>query len=650
MRPHLLLTRNSVGRLRSIEDVRRSITTGHGLRLWENLVARADSACQAPPLVPTDMIAGRDPLMAKHANPDYVIVQAVADRIMDAALVGLLTGEDRYRETLLSQIEALFDESHWPEWRDLAHHEVAADLRTGQLCQAIGFAYDWVYESLSHDQRDWIVDGVDRGGIRRYLQAYDEGAPYFSRQNNWQTCIVGGLGITGMAFGDDYPGARNLVEIAHERMLAYREVYGPDGEFNENPGYAAATRLPVIYFSAYRYYSGGGDNVLAQSPFPETCLWYLYLTAPPDRVVDFGDTHADAPPGSSHYAAVASSAENSLLQWYYLTYQNPADSSLLPLELLWYDDTVPSVAPDNGLPLGRCFSAHSACLTSRSDWHPRRPHAVVFGKGGHGSELHGHHDSGQLCIDGHGERLIVDLCSPPMYPADFFGENRYRYYNASVSGHNVLVFNDKESAVGETRNATIGDTGFNSDTGAFWQLDLTGCYDGISEYTRTVIHLLPGTIVVLDEAFLPDTEDISLRWHTVDDANVDGQGCFEVKGRNAALSARITGVGAEGLTFRRREHRYIGPFNRGRLGDVFEDRYESYVEARFRSNHCRFLSLFSIPDVGAAPSPWVEVDGVWTNVSRGRTIEVTVTTGRLVVRDPEGDREITASLATGDSV
>jgi hypothetical protein len=80
--------------------------------------------------------------MAKHANPDYIIVQTSADRIMTCALAALITGESRYQADALQQMDALFDPIHWPEWRDMAHQSVAADLRTGQLSQAVALAYD----------------------------------------------------------------------------------------------------------------------------------------------------------------------------------------------------------------------------------------------------------------------------------------------------------------------------------------------------------------------------------------------------------------------------------------------------------------------------------------------------------------------------
>ena len=76
-----------------------------------------------------------------------------------------------------------------------------------------------------------------------------------------------------------------------------------------------------------------------------------------------------------------------------------------------------------------------------------RDRKIVLIKGRQLKENHEHNDVGQLCVDGYGERLIVDLGSPSGYPADFFEENRWKYYNASIKGHNVLMFNGREMRV-----------------------------------------------------------------------------------------------------------------------------------------------------------------------------------------------------------
>ena len=635
MRPNLLITATPSPGLRSVHDVRSAVQHGHARILWLRLLHAVEAWTAISPYVPTDMIPGRSPLMAKHANPDYVIVQAAADRIMAGALAALITNESRYREDALQQMEALFNPVYWPEWRDLAHHEVTADLRTGQLSQAVALAYDWLYPQLTDSERSFIIEGIDRCGIQRYLQSAKENAWYFTRVNNWQTCIVGGLGVAGMALGGDHPASGRLIELAHERMLSYRSVYGDEGEFNENVSYAAATRLPVIYFSIHRYYTQGTENLLANHPFPNTCLWYLSMTAPPGRIAAFGDINVDTPPGADYFAAVAAATRDPLIQWYYLTYGQKDPSRVNPFELLWYDETVVTQPPDDRLPKGRAFPGHSGCISSRTDWHADKSATVVFGKAGHGSEGHGHHDAGQICIDGYGERLIVDLGSPPMYPADFFGENRYQYYNAGVAGHNIFMFNEQEMATGEARRAEILSADFD-DQGGTWLIDLTDCYDGVLAIRRKVAHHTSGIIAVLDTARLIEPQPISLRWHTIDKAAPDAMGNFKVLSNGVHMSARVVCIQGEEFAIERREHAYLPPFSKGRLGDTFEDRHESYIEASLTSQTCTLLSLFAVFPPTQSPVPWQPTGTGWTMDMSQTSYTVGVTPDDVTISEKRG--------------
>ena len=610
MRPHIFLTENAVPGLRSVEDARRAAAGGHGRRLYERLLQAAAAEASRPPYLPTTPIPGRDADSTRQANPDFVVVQAAAERLLGTSLAALLSGDTAYLDAALRQAEALFAPEAWPDWRDRAHREVAADLRTGQLCQAAGLAYDWLHPLLAPRQRRWFVAGLDRAGIRPYLQGVADGAWWLTRQNNWQACVVGGLGVCGMALGGDHPEAARLVDLSLGRMRRYLEVYGPEGEFNENVAYAGATRLPVSYFAALRYHTGGGTNLLARPPFPQTCRWYMHFFAPPDRMAAFGDAHPQAPPQTGHLASVAAAAADGLLQWFYLNTPSNPQAESPALEFLAYDDRVEPVAPGGRLPLGRAYPGHHGCISSRSSWDMRAPASVVFSKAGHGAEGHGHHDAGQLTLDALGRRLIVDLGSPSMYPADFFGENRYRYYNASVRGHNVLMFDGKESACGAGDRARIAAADF-GEAGGTWSLDLSGVYPGLGSVYRHVVHLHPWAVAVLDEARLHEKRAVSLRWHTVDRAAPEADGRFVVKAEGVRLEALIVALDGRGLELARGEQGYAPPFDRGRLGDPLQQKAESYVEAGARTDAVRLLTLFAVIPGDSTGGRWQAGDGGW---------------------------------------
>lgn len=636
MRPHIFVTSAAVPGLRQVEDVRQAIAAGHAAAIWGRITALAGADLGTAPLTPASLFTGRDPNQARHANPDYTVCHAAGQRILRAALVCLLTGNTRYRDLALQQLESLFDPAQWPEWRDQAHFRNPADLRTGMLAHDTALVYDWLHPFLRQDQRKWIVAGIDRCAIQPFWKSVDQGAWWTERRNNWLACVVGGLGTAGMALGGDHADAERLIAYSLPRMRGYLEIYGPEGEFNESVAYANATLLPADYFSAWRYHTRDGENLLAAHPFPAACRWMLYMTLPPGRVAAFGDAHVDAPPRVQHVAAVAAAAADPLLQWFYLAHAGAWSD---PRQVLWFDAQLEPRPPHYDLPLGRAFPAHGGCVSNRTSWNSRRTECVVYGKAGR-EENHGHDDVGQLCIDGRGQRLIRDLGAPSIYPADFFGPQRNAYYNASGFGHNVLMFGDREMRTGPDAGGRFLFAEFDAVRGAVWQIDCTPAYEGARRVRRTVVHLLPGVVSVLDEAELERPEQIRLRWHTADRSEPDAIGCFLVQQQNERLACRVIALNGAKLTLTRGQHAYAPPYDKARTGDPLEQRHESYVQAEMENGSCRLLTLFALlpPDMPVrwrSGQPAATGEEVWRLDAAGRSCRVAVTDETMVVECPE---------------
>lgn len=642
MRPSIFVSAEKIPGLRCVDEVLRHIRSGHAKRLFDSIKRVADREADLHPFVPTSRFPGRSDIDADHANRDYAIVHRSGTRVLRAALMNLLTGDPTYRDDALRQMESLFDASQWPVWCDLAHKGMNIDLRAGQLSRSLSLAYDWLHPGIDAAQRRWIVEGIDRCGIQPFRQDVANKVAWANGTNNWMTCVVGGHGIAGLALGDDHPQSRELVDYAHPRLNGYFDQYGPEGEFNESVAYANAHALPILYFSAHRYATGGGENRLARFPIPDTCRWLMYFTTPPGHVVTFGDAHIGRRPAASMFATVADATRDPQLQWFYLEHTDPDDPSTDPWELLWYD---PELEPqDPRMPLGRAYHAHSANISSRTDWNPRSTATVVYAKAGHGAERHGNHDAGQVCIDGFGERLIVDPGSPPGYPGDFFGQNRYRYYNASVSGHNVLTFDGAEMRLAEGDRARIVESEFDDRLGGWWTIDLTGLYDGVEQVYRTVVHLLPSTVVVYDSAELENEATVSLRWHTVTEPELKAPS-FGVRGEASSVCCFVTPLDAVVAEQKIRRHEYVAPYDRHRLGDPLEQVNEPYVETSFKSTRARVLSLFQVFGQPVVDVAW-RVEGDLFGIDDGRHGVTVCCRENLVVESGNRCWEITASADT----
>ncbi len=624
---------------RSLEQLGDTIASPYGARLWETVRQGAEESVGTDPLLPGTALPGRPAEQIGHANADNTICQAVVRRLLRDSLVHLVTGEERFRQDALIQMEALFDPKRWPQWLDFAHEMFEADLRTGQLGAGVALTYDWLYAHLSATERTMIVEGLDRCAIRPYLATAPTDPHWLTRPSNWMTVVVGGLGIVGMVLGSEHDQSDLLVEMAQPRMERYLTVLGPQGEFNESVGYSGSVQYPVRYFAARHSVTDGQEDRLADHPLPQFCRWLMHVTVPPGHTIPFGDSHSQGPLLIGYFAPVAAAARDGLLQWFMETYgllHDPAAdlTQVDVVDLLWYDPTLAATPPGgdasdgSDLPLGAAFPGWGGLAASRSSW--TDPDAVVVhGKAGR-EPIHEHQDDGQLIIHAGGAPLIVDLGSPSSYPADFFGEHRARYYNASVRGHNLLQVGGREMRFEKPIEGVFLHSTFD-EHGAAWSMDLTGAYHDVVRVRRHVIHLLPDLVAVLDECETGRAEDVTLRWHTADRAAIDGDGCFRVQAAGprgpVRLLAQISALSGSTATFRRDEHRYQAPYDRTRLDEPLEQRRESFVSAEAHASRLQLLTLFLVVRRGGTPPAWPPArDGdTWRMPDAGATVTVSAT-------------------------
>lgn len=647
--PHLFINADEVAGMRSIPEVRQSIQTGIPQKVWEMIQSECEAEIGSRPLTARSIVEGRNPTAAKQNNPDYVICKAAGQRILRNALAMLLTEKQAYRKTALDQMRALFDITVWPDWIDQAHVKFGhpAGLRTGMLSQDVAIGFDWLHPYLTPNERERIVEGLNRRGIQPFLTSMKQDPWWAHEMSNWYTVIIGGLGIAGMALGDSHPQSQALIDLSFGKMRDYLSIYGSGGEFNESVAYSNATRIPVTYFLAYYYHQAGGKNFLAEHPFPQTGAWTVYSTLPPGRFAAFGDGWIGATPEVEFMTAIAAASGNPILQGFCMRHLKVNSN---PYLLLWFNPTLDTASPEGQWPRGRAFQDNSAQLYSRTDWNPDKTTMVVYGKAKR-DHNHAHNDVGQVCIDAMGQRMIVDLGSPSAYPEDFFDDNRWQYYNASVMGHNVPMFGNREQrstplmpAVGEKIDfekvsGRILQSQFDDENGGYWQLDLSRAYAGVRRLNRTVVHLFPGFVAVLDEGELEVEETISLRWHTITDADLQSSGAFAVKSEGVSLSGQIEVVQGNLIDHQLRRHRYEAPFDRDRMGDLLEQRREPYIETHLRDKRFRVLTLFALISESDVPRKWVRDGDRWRIQTNDGVCGVDLEEEILRISSPSPQRE-----------
>ena len=637
-RPRMFITAEKMDGLRSLEEVRNNIVEGHAAQLWNELLKKVDREKAQDAWTPKTPLPQRSAKQIKHANREYELVALTAHRILDASLVALIKNDRTYADAALQQIEAIFDEIHWPEIEDITHlaHGDHCSLRSGQLSLVLGVTYDWLHNLLTPDERTWYLERFDSRFTQAFRAALKAGDRWVNWQQNFISVIYGGFGIAGMAFGSDYSESQWLVDTCKKKMDDYiNTLFGREGEFNESVQYAGSAAHIVHYLMAEHYTNNGQTQPFTHHAFDDFCRWYMHATFPPGRVAGFGDPSPDMPPVVFHFSAVASVLRDSVFQWFYLQYadKTPDTHRKHALELLYFDPSLQAESPNGKLPLGRAYHEQAKLVSSRSSWDANETVSVAYGKAAR-EYNHSHADWGQLCLDGYGERLLLDLGSPPGYPKT----HRERYYNYQQWGHNIFVFGQNEtggvSLAQRDLQGHISSSEFDDSRGGTWTMDLSAVYGDAHSVTRTVVHLLPRIVVVLDNAKLKADIPISMRWHTMSPPDLKPNGVFVAHGKHATLSGRIERLDGD-VEIQTDQHAYKTPYHQDALGEPYTQRYESFVGASMISDRCSLISLFCVFNASHTSTVWQPGNGHWKIDTPEGLVQVTVKNGQLTVQNTD---------------
>ena len=354
--------------------------------LWNTIVRKSERALGSPPLVPPD--------------PDgwlYDILDLASERMIRSALVYLVTGDRRYRESALLQARCIIVD--WP-WIERYHAEkvgLHADLRTGVILYSIAILYDWLHDELDSSYRTLFIEAFKRA-FDLYKRDLDADAFYFtSYGSNWLAVMLGGYGAAALALGNDLPGCDVILDLSIQRCDGMLDRIGRDGGWEEGVFYwGGLVRLAKFYHLLYT--AGDSEIETIRDPrFVETCYFPIYMSMAPNGRADFGDArfpfdHAGAP----LFALIAAVARDEALQWAYHEYrENVNGEKQLEMgigEIRPDDETYQFICLDPGLassrptdkPMSRLFQNETyGFYVSRNGW-GRSDESLTIAAKGHG--------------------------------------------------------------------------------------------------------------------------------------------------------------------------------------------------------------------------------------------------------------------------
>ncbi len=452
------------------------------------------------------------------------------DRVQTLALVYLISGEKKYADRAVKEMEAA---AAFPDWNP-SHF-----LDTAEMSCALGIGYDWLYAYLTEAQRRTIREAILTKGLEPGLACYRGTAKYGwwrTSAHNWNQVCNGGLAVGALAIADEEPAASGEV-LASGLASVGRAMasFGPDGSWNEGPGYWGYTLMYTAYYLGALQTVMGSMQGLEKAPgLSEAGTFRVYFVGPTNRTFNF----ADAGDGAGSHPSMfwlARTFDRPLYAWHQRQRLRAG-----PMDLVWYVAEGQGPAA-SGLPLHKQFRKDDIVFL-RSAWEDPKALWVGF-KGGDNAANHSHLDLGSFVLDALGERWAEDLGSDEYNLPGYFGDKRWTYYRLRTESHNTLLV-DGENQPPKAKAAVVAFRGTDDDARAV--VDLSQAYP-MAKSARRGVAMIGRRCVIVQDELLAD-KPVDVLWGMVTRAKVEAKGAEAVLERGGQrFLARI--LGPEGARF-----------------------------------------------------------------------------------------------------
>lgn len=415
--PRIFLTKSDFDRIKNTDDIVYNAAK-------KSVFKMADKFLNEPPL--------------EYRIPDGIrllgVSRGVLTRTMNLAMAYRLSGDKKYAERLYLELN---NAASFKDWNPYHHLDV------GEMCNAFGIGYDWIYDYMNEEQRCVLRTAIIEKGLNTTMDDYldrDRKRSYRWYQDmpgdNWKFVCNGGATVAALAICDEDDVDREFLSdifgyAFKNTYEAARGMYLSDGSYSEGFTYWNYATDYLAYYVCALKSAAGTDYGLADYKPIETSAYYVKLMcANSFRAFNFGDAW--------EFFACAE-----IFSWIGKNYNRPEittmraeeiknDPSIASVrDLFWYVPTEP-VSLD-GRPMG-FGSVGGDNASFRSGFDKDDLYAAIhFGAN---DAYHGHADMGTFVVEWKQKRFLCDLGQ------DNYNVRNYRHaYRYRAEGHNTLVIN-----------------------------------------------------------------------------------------------------------------------------------------------------------------------------------------------------------------
>lgn len=511
----------------------------------------------------------------------------VLSRVQSLASAYVFTGDEKYAKRCFEEMEYCLS---WKDW-NTQHY-----LDNSELCYAMAIGYDYLYDYLTKEQRDFIVKNTYEKSLKYSVAAYGgdyHGSEFRTATGNWGIVCNGGIISACIAFArdghDEYEEVFEfLIEQAMQGVEYPLMLFYPDGGWAEGPDYWSYV---VQYYAAIlaplHFATGNTYDLLSPDGNDVTLNYILYTQSGSGRAFNYADA-GDTPitSGNAYIIPLVSGNESYMKIWKEM--QDSYGMDLDELSLLWYKPTDKESAP---LPLDTYM--HSCWVGSMMESWNNREGSWVGIKGGQNHTNHDNLDLGNFIFDALGTRWAAELGKDDYnIEGGYWGLLGYDLYVKRPEGQNCVVINPRSDVAGQYYGGQYLDAYAeiirqeSAPRGAIQVLDLSDAYkfDTTSYKRGFYFGDDRNTLTVKDEISLinPNSE---IHWFMHTEADIE----IDKNGRGATLSLDGQRLRVEALSNAdsyKFEVREVKPF------DVSPKR-EAQLKGSYDKSKFKKLTLFA---------------------------------------------------------
>ena len=458
--------------------------------------------------------------------------------LMHLALGFLMTEEAKYADAAK---RILLEIARWPTDDDDVTSVSAkwGDEPGLSYSKCAHFAYDWLYDALSDDEKALVLKMCEERAWQTYRRLKDRTNYLTFPGSSHDGRLIAYLSDMAIVMAGESEGAATWLEYSLKALTTiYPHWAGYEGGWAEGTPYGLWYN--GFYIPAFEGLRQTTGLDLWQRPFFRNVRYFFfYCTAVRGEIRPFGDSAETGGPGVKGGSGYPS------LLWHHAHRFNDPHMGWWVNQIrgwsgggdrtsLLFEDEPPA-APPTDLPQSRVFRGVGWAGLHGDLADPDNDTCMIFKSSPYGSVSHSHADQNAFAVMKGGRALAI----PSGYYGPSYGESHHAEWTRTTKANNCVLVNGEGQGIRDAK--ACGRIAAFEDTAGMSYLvgDAAPAYMGkLVRCDRRILFLRPGLFLILDDLEAPAAARFQWMLHAFEEMELDGNRVVSRR-EGAAMDVRL---------------------------------------------------------------------------------------------------------------